>query len=117
MKLPIFFENSMVAALANRFSPISEVWAITLGPFIFCRGIMSGRTRLHETIHWKQYKELGIIGFLILYPLMYLRGLQKYGDRDVAYYMIPFEQEAYDNDNNPAYLDERKPYAWLKYKL
>jgi hypothetical protein len=32
-----------------------------------------------------------------------------------SYYRIPFEKEAYSNENNPDYLKTRKPFSWFKY--
>ena len=32
-----------------------------------------------------------------------------------AYYANPFEVEAYENDNNIMYLEERPLWAWRKY--
>jgi hypothetical protein len=39
----------------------------------------------------------------------------RYKDGTKAYYENPFEREAYANDENPNYLQERKPYAWINY--
>ena len=39
-----------------------------------------------------------------------------YRDTQMAYYSIPFEMEAYDNDENLEYLDKRKFMAWWKYR-
>lgn len=33
----------------------------------------------------------------------------------VSYIMIPFEKEAYDNDNDEKYIENRMPFAWVKY--
>ena len=60
----------------------------------------------HETIHWQQYKELLIIGFVILYFFYHFKN---------GYDNNPFEREAYDNDNNLNYLKTRKHYAWRAY--
>ena len=117
MKLLVFFEHSKVPVVLSWFSPLSKIWAITLGPFIFCQGKINPRTKLHETIHWEQYKELWVLGFLFLYGLFYLAAYKKYRDLHLAYYMIPFEQEAYDKDQDRNYLNNRKKFAWTKYKI
>ena len=37
-------------------------------------------------------------------------------DRELKYYNIPFEREAYDNQDHPYYILNRKRYCWLKNK-
>tara|TARA_B100000242_G_C42621902_1_gene293093 strand:+ start:70 stop:432 length:363 start_codon:yes stop_codon:yes gene_type:complete len=113
---PKFFENSKVPVLLSYVSPIT-IGAITLGPFVFSRGILSERTKRHETIHWQQYIETGIIGFLILYSIYWIAGLIKYRDGSTAYYRIPFEQEAYENDDDIVYLLNRKRFNWFWRKI
>ena len=110
---PWYFENSKVPVILSYFAPI-EIGAITIGPFVFSRGLMSEITKNHEAIHWQQYIDCGIIGFIILYYLFYAINLLRYRDGQTAYYMIPFEKEAYDNDNNLNYLDTRTRFAWVK---
>lgn len=112
-RLPLFFENSWVPRFLSFFSPI-EIGAITLGPFVFSRGIMSTRTRIHEAIHWEQYKETGIILFPLLYLIFWLWNLLKYHDGKRAYFEIPFEREAYKNDRDIGYLFRRKRWSWAR---
>jgi len=108
---PWYFENSKVPVVLSYFAPIN-IGAITIGPLVFSRGVMSERKN-HEAIHWQQYIDCGIIGFIILYYLFYAVNLLRYKDGQTAYYMIPFEKEAYDNDENLNYLDNRKRFSWL----
>ena len=110
---PKFIENSKVPVVLSKISPI-EINAITLGPFIFSRGEMSIQTRNHEAIHWEQYKETLILGFLFLYAVFYIFGLLKYRSGEMAYYNIPFEREAYDNDSDLGYIFQRKPWSWAR---
>lgn len=110
---PWFFENSKVPVFLSYFTPIT-IGAITIGPLVFSRGEMSDVTKNHETIHWQQYIETGILGFIFLYYLFYAINLIRYRDGQKAYYMIPFEKEAYDNDENLGYLKTRKRFSWLK---
>lgn len=114
--IPWFFENSKVPVVLSRLTPI-EIGAITIGPFVFSRGEISVRTKTHETIHWQQYIETGIIGFIILYYAYYFYGFLKYRDGKSAYLSIPFEQEAYKHDEKITYPVERKRYAWWSYKI
>ena len=113
---PWFIENSRIPIWLSYLAPIN-IGAITLGPVVISRDKMSEQTKRHETIHWQQYIELGIIGFPILYFLFWLIALIKYRDGKVAYMMIPFEQEAYDNDEDYVYLLNRKRYRWWSYKV
>jgi hypothetical protein len=114
---PIFFENSLVPVILSKISPI-EIKAISLGVVVFSKEKMSPQTKLHETIHFHQWIELGFIGFIILYLWDYLHGLRLYGDGAIAYSMIRAEQEAYDNDTNDCYIQERKRYEWIrKYRV
>ena len=98
-------------------SVVIDVYAITIFPFIISREEMNAETLNHETIHIYQQRELLLIGFYLLYFYYYLRGVIKYKDKQKAYFMIPFEQEAYANDGNLNYLDERKPYCWREFKV
>lgn len=103
------------------FSVFFSVAAITLWPFIFVRKHPSfSENKIlinHETIHIKQYNELLVIGFLVLYLCDWVRGLIKYKDPVKAYNRIRFEQEAYGNQKNMAYLQNRSRFAWKKYKV
>ena len=110
---PWFFENSKVPVVLSYLAPI-DIGAITIGPLVFSRGEMSEVTKNHEAIHWQQYIETGILGFIVLYYSYYLWNYVKYRDGKKAYYTIPFEKEAYDHDENLEYLDSRKRYSWLR---
>lgn len=111
---PWFFENSIIPIILSKVAPI-EIGAITIGPLVFSRGTMSDETKNHESIHWQQYIETGIVGFVFLYYLLYFINWIRFGfDGQKAYYMIPFEMEAYDNDENLDYLSERKRYNWIQ---
>ncbi len=69
----------------------------------------------HEMIHIKQQKELFVVGFYLLYVIYWLFNLLWYRVSPViAYSMIPFEIEAYENEGNLNYLQSRPRFAWLK---
>ena len=85
---PWFIENSKVPVFLSYLSPIT-IGAITIGPWVFSRGKISKQTKRHETIHWQQYIDLGIIGFPIVYLIFWLIGLIKYRDGVIAYGMNP----------------------------
>lgn len=110
---PIFVENSKIPVWLSKISPI-EINAIVLFPFVFSRGKMGEYTRNHEAIHFEQYVETGVIGFLLIYLIDYLIGYYKYRNGEKAYLMIRAEQEAYENTANLNYLEERVRWEWLK---
>ena len=116
MKYPKFYENSKLPVILSKFAPI-EIWAITLGPWIFCRGVMEESTKRHETIHYLQYRELFFIGFLFiyLYDFFYAALIKKKGFTRKSYLSIRFEQEAWTHDSDPEYLDKRETFAWRKF--
>ena len=115
MKFPVFIENSRVPAVLSFFSPI-EIGAITLGPFVFSCGEIDPVMRNHEAIHWEQYKETFVVGFLLLYAFFYIIGLIRYRSGAAAYYNILFEREAYQNDHDFGYIFRRKRWSWLNYR-
>lgn len=69
----------------------------------------------HEKIHFMQQLELLIIPFYILYLIFYLLNLIRFRDHSKAYFNICFEKEAYVNDGNINYLQNRGLYSWLRY--
>ena len=114
MNLPIFFENSKVPVLLSKIAPI-EINALSFFIFVFARSTLDERVRRHETIHYKQQLEMLFVFQWIMYGYFHLKGLLSGLKGSEAYYMNPFELEAYDNDETIDYLIKRKPYAWLKY--
>ena len=49
MKFPIFIENSKIPVWLSKFSPIN-INAITLGPIVLSRGVLSERVKRHFTV-------------------------------------------------------------------
>jgi hypothetical protein len=92
-----------------------DVEAITIAPLgIFHRDKKMPWTTLnHEMIHWEQQIEMIIIPFYLWYGIEWLVKLPRYGRN--AYYLISFEKEAYQFDNDGRYLMKRKHYSWIKY--
>ena len=116
MKLPIYIENSRVPKILSYFAPI-DIWAINLGPFVWCKGKLSEVTKRHEGIHWEQQKELLILGQWALYICFYIRNVIRLGwkERKAAYRSNPFEMEAYRNEYVVDYIKIRKKYEWMRY--
>ena len=130
---PFFFEDSRIPVWLSHIAPIN-IGAITLFFLVFSRSKINEVTKRHETIHFQQMLETGVIGFVVLYLLDYLVGLWKYkndwkgqkttrghGYRSAshkAYHRIRAEQEAYRNDVIYNYPASRRRYSWIKmYKV
>lgn len=103
--------------IKNYIIPFKGYLAMCVFPFIFVRSdaTITKITLRHENIHGRQQKELLLVGFYLWYGIEWLVKLCYYRNSITAYKNISFEREAYANQNNVAYLDERKPYAFLKY--
>jgi len=113
MKIPVVIQNSKIPKYLSVFI---NIWAITLWPFIICREEMNDVTINHEKIHIKQQAELLVIGFYVLYGLYWLRARFWYKLNDYEAYMaIPFELEAYSNEKDMKYLNNRKWFSWTNY--
>jgi len=111
---PWFIENSKIPVWLSHIAPIN-IWAISFGLWVWCRGDLSEETRRHETIHFQQQLELLFVGQWLLYGLFWLVGMIMYRDGKKAYYENPFEREAYRHDKDPGYLATRPRYAWSFY--
>jgi hypothetical protein len=69
----------------------------------------------HETIHGRQQIEMAWILFFIWYILEFAIRLAILRDYMNAYRRLAHEKEAHLNDDNPDYLANRKPFAWIRY--
>ena len=111
---PIIIQNSSIPKYLSIFI---DIWAITLYPFIICKGELSEQTINHEKIHLAQQRELWLVGFYFLYAMWWLKYRIFYGmDNTEAYHSLPFEKEAYAHDADFKYLKNRERFAWSKYK-
>jgi hypothetical protein len=90
--------------------------AVTIAPFgIYMKEkyLSDEIIKNHESIHWKQQIEMGILPFYFWYGIEYLiRAITFQKD---AYMNISMERESYRNENNLDYLKTRKSYSWFKY--
>ena len=100
--------------IRNKYIPFKGFRAINLFGILFVRGNarISERTIRHETIHTAQMKEMLYIFFYLWYVTEWLIRLFMKGN---AYRNISFEREAYSNEKDLGYLDNRKRFAWIKY--
>lgn len=95
----------------NKIIPFKGFSAINIFGVLFARKEyepLSARTIRHEAIHTAQMKELGYIGFYIIYLLEWLYRLVTTKN---AYRSISFEREAYANQTNKNYLKTRRAFA------
>jgi hypothetical protein len=110
MKLPIIKEN---CGFVNRIGYSGFSFGIWI---LFARGVKVSPSLIrHETIHYRQQKEMLFVFLWIFYGVEYLVKRFKYKTHDDAYRNLSFEREAYANDDNADYLEQRKPFAWIKY--
>lgn len=91
---------------------------VTLYPFIFLkREDLKHDAELinHEKIHLQQQQELFIVFFFLFYLIEWTFKFLKYRNKFLAYKNLSFEREAYHNQDNLYYLDNRKIWAFLNY--
>ena len=110
MKPILIYSNEFLDKVGIFF----RIGGIALFPFVIVRKPLKKLIN-HESIHIQQQLELLVIGFYLLYGLMYLVNYIKYRDTMKAYYAIPFEKEAYANQENYGYIKNRGLYSWIKY--
>lgn len=83
----------------NSFIPrIFKASAVTLGSHIFyvqAQNQISARLRRHEMVHVEQYRKDGFFSFLYRYLKTYFKHRMQGKSHIIAYYSIPYEQEAY----------------------
>ena len=91
---------------------------ITLFPFVI---LVSRKDREdavmlnHERIHISQQKEMLVIPFFIWYGMEFLLRWLQYKNKHLAYRNISFEREAYGNEKDPGYLQQRSFWRFFKY--
>ena len=115
----------MEIIIKTTWFPFGTYDAMALWPFIFVKGDVSETVIRHERIRNEQQKELLLVGFYLLYVVFFVFLFAKsFICRfdmsvsecwDYAYRNIPFENEAYKNQYNASYLEERKNFSWVKY--
>ena len=113
---PWMFEDSKIPVWLSKVAPIN-VWAVSIACFVFCKGKLTEETKRHETIHFQQYLETLVLGFLVLYlfDFLWLALVKGKGFSSEAYKGIRLEQEAHAMDRDTSYLATRKRFAWLRY--
>lgn len=102
----------------SKYFPPKGFAAINLFGIVIGRkeyGRLSQQEINHEKIHTHQILELLWIFFYILYFLEWLVRVMQYRSLLKGYYNISFEREAYSNDKNLNYLENRPKYCFFKY--
>ena len=125
----------------NKHIPVQGFKAFFCCGILFVRGNdkIDDVTMNHERIHSKQYVETGVTFAILLLPLIFiglwwlwltlsafafyiLYVIEWFGkfiiykfDNRKAYRNVSFEREAYSNEKDLSYLDNRKWFAWIKY--
>ncbi len=96
--------------IENSLIPFKGFLAINIFGVIFIRkgGVLNEVVLNHEQIHTAQMKELGYVGFYILYLIEWI--IRLFINKN-AYKSISFEKEAFENERNLDYLSNRRHYA------
>ena len=100
--------------IRNKYIPFKGFRAINLFGILFVRGNarINERTIRHEAIHTAQMKEMLYIFFYLWYVVEWIIRLFMKGN---AYRNTSFEREAYANQDDLNYLENRKRFDFVKY--
>ena len=101
----------------NNIIPAKSYKAVNLFGVVFVRkGTAPSEVDVrHEQIHTEQIRETLYVGFYVLYLMMFIWQFVKAWNWSKAYRAVPFEREAYDNEQDENYLENRIHYGWKKY--
>jgi len=132
----------MATVIYNNIIPFKGSKAVTIWPLIFARKSakwLKDYVENHEKIHLRQQLEVLVMSAMIIlmavlsldlsrwwmltsfgvyytwYGLEWLIRLAVYRDTHMAYRNIAVEQEAYLNERDMAYLNQRKAFVWVRY--
>ena len=81
----------------------------------FYKGKRFETIKNHEMIHFKQQLEMLVIPFFLWYGVEFILKVFSNKGFTKAYKSLSFEREAFGNEDDLEYLNNRKPYTWLKY--
>lgn len=102
--------------IKTKHFPPARYSTINLFGVLFTKSdYLSDTTINHEKIHTAQMKEMWYIPFYLWYGIEYLIVRFFHKKQNDAYHDISFEEEAYNNQYNLEYLNNRKKFAWLDY--
>lgn len=110
------YEFQKMKIIYNKLIPFGKgFYAINLFGVLFAKGPCNRVVVNHEQIHTAQIKEFGYLPFYIVYLIEWAIRIIQYRGYVKGYYNISFEREAYANQTNLNYLNERRHYAACKY--
>ena len=99
--------------LTDKLLPLAGCAGLAIYPFVFLLSTHNTPLiRNHEAIHIRQQAEEWIVLFYIRYLYFWIQGRRAGLNWDEAYRAIPYECEAYANEDNLFYLDNRPKMAW-----
>ena len=102
--------------IRNKYLPIGKnFWAINILGIVFTKGKLSRISENHEYIHTLQQREMLFVFFYLWYIVEWIFRWIQFRDREKGYYHISFEQEAYCNQRNLLYTQQRTFFAWTKF--
>lgn len=111
---PIIISNTLIGKLL----PLIGAGGIALYPFIFLIPTHNNPiVRNHEAIHIRQQAEEFVLFFYLRYLYFWIRGRLAGLSWNDAYRAIPYEIEAYSNEQNLNYLLHRPKMAWRSYSF
>lgn len=118
---PIIINSTRLVKLLT----FNKAIGIVLFPFIIVKNNAKPSLVNHEMIHFQQIKDYGVFGFYFNYLKEYRELKKYYKDLDYepieinrrSYKNISFESEAFDNQSNLSYLENRAKFANKKYKI
>lgn len=104
--------------IPNDIIPFKGFVAVNLFGVLFVRSEhacqVDGDLLNHEAIHTAQMRELLWLPFYAIYLIEWIVRLFLDGN---AYRNISFEREAYENESDPEYLAQRKPFSMWRKKV
>lgn len=102
----------------NKYLLAKGFRGVSLWPFVVLRHKDAARDLVflnHERIHLKQQQELLVLPFYLLYSAEFVLKLLIYRNARKAYFNISFEREAYANERNFEYCQNRKLWGFARY--
>jgi hypothetical protein len=112
MKLPVIIKAKWILKIVSWINGFEVSGIEYIFPFVIVNDLSNDTLIRHETIHFRQMCETLVVGFYVLYIYYYLKNRFGGLNHELAYMQIPFEIEAYKNQNNINYLKTRKKYCW-----
>lgn len=102
--------------IRNRLLPFGKRFiAINIFGILFAKTDLTPQLINHERIHTRQMLETAFVGFYIFYLVEWLVRLVMLRDSYKAYRAVSYEREAYANSADPAYLQRRPFWNFLRY--